>query len=253
MSQQGGIVTVYVNYIYSNTILSVKLDGQGVKYRAEDVSNNELYTTILYINAEGKNDTGYHSLGIESAGDLERYLLSGTASTSLFYSKINCAEGTWLPNNKPSSVCSPCPTGGFCPGGGRVWPLPGYWSYDEFSMPISCNMEEACPGAASVASQAMYNTDGSRITSRCADSYTGNACSQCSAGNYMLIHKCQTCGTTNTDVLSMGIVICVAMGLFIIISSQVVQMNPTSLSSFVGNIIIIQQFITLAQLALQVC
>jgi hypothetical protein len=98
---------------------------------------------------------------------------------------------------------------------------------------------------------AVYNVDGSRKTNVCADQYTDVRCSLCSHGNFKLIDKCQTCGSTALDIISLILILSVALTLFTIIAIAVVGLSPTSLSSFVGNVIILQQFIALAQEALQ--
>ena len=64
----------------------------------------------------------------------------------LFYVDSDCIEeGFW--KHPTSGVCLPCPEGGFCPGGGRVWPIKGYWSFNETLAPGQCVPLVACPGA----------------------------------------------------------------------------------------------------------
>jgi len=66
--------------------------------------------------------------------------------------------------------CRPCPEGGYCPGGYRVWPLPGYWNENEFTpILLKCQVAEACLGGR---------------FSECAAVYTGRACGTCIDGYY---------------------------------------------------------------------
>eukprot|EP00698_Gefionella_okellyi_P009013 TRINITY_DN225_c0_g2_i5.p1 TRINITY_DN225_c0_g2~~TRINITY_DN225_c0_g2_i5.p1 ORF type:complete len:1943 (-),score=426.69 TRINITY_DN225_c0_g2_i5:3476-9304(-) len=66
--------------------------------------------------------------------------------------------------------CTSCPTGGLCPGGYRIWPLPGYWTPNEFSgVVFPCIPSVACIGGRG---------------SECAIGYMGNYCGTCSDGFY---------------------------------------------------------------------
>jgi len=50
-------------------------------------------------------------------------------SDSLFYTE-SCPDIGWLGSGV---LCRTCPEGGYCPGGSRIWPTPGYFSFGEFS------------------------------------------------------------------------------------------------------------------------
>jgi hypothetical protein len=114
-------------------------------------------------------------------------------SDLLFYTPIVC--NTLLLDD----FCLPCPSGAFCPGGGRMWPFPGYWSYSEYSIPVRCVYPLACPGAVTYAAanaqpgsgallssedanavnaglvfSGTLNPDGSRNTRICANGYSGD-------------------------------------------------------------------------------
>jgi hypothetical protein len=68
--------------------------------------------------------------------------------------------------------CRPCPEGGECPGGERVWPKPGYWNPGEASgYVVKCRVEEACVG-------------GRHLGEMCAVGYEGRLCGTCSPGYY---------------------------------------------------------------------
>jgi hypothetical protein len=91
-----------------------------------------------------------------------------TGTDWLYLTPVVCTTG-WIVNG----VCSACPSGAYCPGGGRVWPIPGYWSYSEVSPPVPCSLPIACPGALASAS---VSDEGSRSTSVCAEGYVGTFC-----------------------------------------------------------------------------
>jgi hypothetical protein len=67
----------------------------------------------------------------------------------LLYSTSPCRAGEFELDAgavRRSERCGPCPTGSYCPGGGVVWPLAGYWLTDAFSAPLPCAFPKACPG-----------------------------------------------------------------------------------------------------------
>ena len=65
--------------------------------------------------------------------------------------------------------CSTCPQGAFCPGGDRVWSLPGYYAEDDLPPVVACHPAEACLGGRG---------------SPCAVGYQGIGCSSCTDGYY---------------------------------------------------------------------
>eukprot|EP00698_Gefionella_okellyi_P014030 TRINITY_DN3876_c1_g2_i1.p1 TRINITY_DN3876_c1_g2~~TRINITY_DN3876_c1_g2_i1.p1 ORF type:complete len:1915 (+),score=364.46 TRINITY_DN3876_c1_g2_i1:42-5747(+) len=80
--------------------------------------------------------------------------------------------------------CRRCPLGADCPGGNRIWPLPGWWSPGEFSgTVIQCNPPAAlrCVGGRS---------------SSCGRGYQGSRCGQCSQGFYLAGDACAECEST---------------------------------------------------------
>jgi len=55
-------------------------------------------------------------------------------SELILYVESNCtAVGTF--GSDSQGGCLPCPPGAYCPGGGRAWPLPGWWSLNQFQAP----------------------------------------------------------------------------------------------------------------------
>jgi hypothetical protein len=76
--------------------------------------------------------------------------------------------------------CRRCPLGGYCPGGGRIWPLPGYFSFGEFTGVVTrCQPPlERCIGS-------QY--------SLCGLGYVGDYCSQCDDNFYIQGNFCLPC------------------------------------------------------------
>ena len=87
------------------------------------------------------------------------------ATYTSLYLTDDCPEaGEYALNNS----CSSCPAHATCPGGDRVWPLPGYWSPDELSPPYACPLPSSrCLGGSN---------------SSCAVGYRGELCSLCADG-----------------------------------------------------------------------
>jgi len=58
----------------------------------------------------------------------------------LYFSKADCTNKV----ERTDGSCVECPAGGYCPGGTRVWPLPGYWSLSEAFTPLACPNAASC-------------------------------------------------------------------------------------------------------------
>ena len=88
-----------------------------------------------------------------------------------------CADIGWVGD---ADTCRRCPVGGYCPGGGRIWPLPGYFSFGEFSGFVTrCQPPlERCIGS-------QY--------SLCGDGYIGDYCSQCDDNYFVQGNFCLPC------------------------------------------------------------
>ena len=151
----------------------------------------------------------------------------------IYYSLIICDSG-FISNYQ----CLPCPPGAFCPGGGRAWPIAGYWSFSENSVPVACAIPSACPGA--VVDPVTLST-GERLTSVCAEGYTGTYCSSCTANYYSDGLSCQTCGLTSDDRIELAAIIVVALLLFIAMSVAVATASSDGLSAAVAGILMMQR------------
>ena len=126
--------------------------------------------TVLSFVLPALDSTGYLPLTLSfkpvplTASDPTPAPANWTGSDWIFVSVVPCPSG-WL---TPRNACVACPTGGYCPGGGRVWPLPGYWSFSETSEPSPCALPRACTGALTPSA---LTVSGMRDTQQCATGY----------------------------------------------------------------------------------
>jgi hypothetical protein len=142
------------------------------------------------------NTSGYQMLRLTDT------IANWSLWTRVYYTASSCiTQGTYAPYATSNAVCLVCPNGGYCPGGERVWPLPGYWALNEYTSPITCASTHACPGAMLPAMlsaggeggpsamlpamlSSMLAEEGLTVTTECGVGYEGIACSYCSEGFY---------------------------------------------------------------------
>jgi hypothetical protein len=53
----------------------------------------------------------------------------------LYFTDVPCLNSGFY---FADGACARCPAGAVCPGGSRLWPRPGFWSLNEYSVPIPC-------------------------------------------------------------------------------------------------------------------
>lgn len=142
-----------------------------------------------------------------------------------------------------------CPRGGVCPGGGRIWPLPGWWSTSEYATPLECIVPEACPGADGNGRQT--NSDGSTVTNLCAEGYSGAGCTQCVTSYYQSGLRCFSCGSGESDTQQLQFLIAAAIIIFVALSIGVATLSSRWLALVVTCLIALQQFVTIGKSAVQ--
>ena len=144
----------------------------------EDVDLANCTATFTFV-APTNQLEGYVEL-VFSNPDNASYVLSHT----FYYANPSCAVVGYYVD--PSGACVPCPSGGVCPGGDRIWAEPGYWNGGEGAGGISqCIIPDACLG-----------TDPQTGNSSCAAGYQAAICGSCAAGYYAEGEYCLPCGTT---------------------------------------------------------
>ena len=200
--------------------------------------------SVLTFTAPVLNSTGYLPLVLTYVQS------SRTAATPtnwtgldwLYYTSVECDTGLIV-----GLYCTPCPTGGYCPGGGRVWPLPGYWSFDERSVPVACSLPQACPGA--LCSPPTVKADGSRQTSVCAVGYAGSYCVECAADYYSDLQRCLSCGLEEQELTELVVLLCIFAALFLALAVAVATAHANKLSTAVSAVLVVQHLSVVGKLA----
>ncbi|KNC55752.1 uncharacterized protein AMSG_11149 [Thecamonas trahens ATCC 50062] len=102
-------------------------------------------------------------------------------------------------------ACRSCPEGAYCPGGFRMWPLPGYWTPNE-----RVGWVEPCPEPALARCLGGQNA-------ACGRGYTGDYCAECAEGYFLRGTECVSCGA-NADGIFAGLILAnsVFYGAFIV-------------------------------------
>ena len=216
-------------------------------YPAAEMDTARNDNSVLTFTVPASNITGYIPLTLTyqpfplDASSAAPPPTNWTGLDWLFATAVSCPDG-WLVDGYE---CDACPSGGYCPGGGRVWPLPGYWSWNEVAAPTACALPLACPGALS---QSQLAADGARQTSNCAEGFTGPLCASCAAGYYQVSQRCLSCGLQSTDRDELGVLLTVALALFVSMAVCVATLSPTALSSAVSSLLFVQHLSVIGKL-----
>eukprot|EP01113_Clastostelium_recurvatum_P029061 TRINITY_DN3509_c0_g1_i6.p1 TRINITY_DN3509_c0_g1~~TRINITY_DN3509_c0_g1_i6.p1 ORF type:complete len:786 (+),score=89.53 TRINITY_DN3509_c0_g1_i6:1646-4003(+) len=146
----------------------------------------------------------------------------------LYYTEDCPVVGMW-----GREVCLPCPVGGLCPGGFRVWALPGFWNPAEQYVPYSCLPAQACPG--------------STRYPRCSEGYEDQYCSRCAEGFYRSGQACVSCSEASPPRFVP--VVISAIVFFGTIALAAVALNDNKLDMLVGLLLSAQQVILIGNQA----
>ena len=216
---------------------------QPVYANASGISST-LSASSLTVQLPALGVAGYHRLLVVSPNS------TANLTDWLFVVPLVCPtllllDGECLPS---------CPTGTFCLGDGRGWPLPGWWSVSEHSVPTSCALSSSCAGALDLAPSSdspdpVLNSDGTRNTQRCSKDYGEQLCASCDSDYYHDGLACRYCGTDNGGQLA-GLLIA-AIVIFALLTLIVTVTAPLSLTSQVGLVLVLQQVVTVGQTAAQ--
>jgi hypothetical protein len=170
--------------------------------------------------------SAYQMLTLESV-----FLAGGGGSSSfvqvnysrlLLYSSSSCGVDVWKEDGLGG--CLPCPPGGVCMGGGRVWPLFGYWSYSEWTAPVRCAVEEACPGVDADANG--MDSDAFMNTQR----YSGARCADCAEGYYQLQSRCYFCGSSVDQSASIALTVIVGFAVMCLMAAAAATLPAKQLA-----------------------
>ena len=222
----------------------------------------EVNTLGLVVAAPFANATGYALVVMDTAPNPNTTNVTTPFFTQVlvFYSPDEClGVGQWK-TNPAGSGCLPCPKGGYCPGGGRVWPLQGWWSFTEWRAPGACLAAEACPGvdrqvqvhplltegnstSASAATSAVAGVD----TTMCSDGYVGPFCQKCQDGWYRAAGElCRSCGANaeeERNLILHAIMLTIFFALFLL---SVCFLSGASLTKVMGRTLLVQQMVLIS-------
>jgi len=175
-----------------------------------------------------------------SRGDGSGLPLEMNYTRLLYYSSSSClSAGEWKEDGLGG--CLPCPAGGHCPGAGRVWPLPGWWSWNEYQAPVECIVEEACPGVVDARGTLLStNADNSGFTQTCGASYTGAACASCAEGAYRLNGRCYPCMQSSDQSGVLALTVIVGLSLMGLLSLAVAFLSAARLAETVQLLLVAQ-------------
>ena len=115
----------------------------------------------------------------------------------------SCAYGA-------ADKCQPCPTGAVCPGGYRLWPLPGYWIADASTATVFPCAEPAavrCPGYHSGSVCGRLYDQQSFQCSNCVDEYYEDSglCTKCPPDTEVKVHTTPVVIITGTFAALMAL------------------------------------------------
>ncbi|KNC55828.1 uncharacterized protein AMSG_11268 [Thecamonas trahens ATCC 50062] len=165
---------------------------------------------------------------------------------------FNCtATGLWFTGTE----CRPCPTGAVCPGGSRLWPRLGYWSYSELTQPGACAIREACCGALGEMPEECPLSPtalagGVRNTQQCDTSagYTGEFCDSCITPAYFRDGGvCRVCDKGDKGELALLVITALIMTGLVFLGIAV--LSVAKLSAVVAGLLALQQVVFVGRLA----
>jgi len=120
-----------------------------------------------------------------------------------------------------------------------MWPVPGYWSMDEWTAPTRCRVAEACPGVdLTVALRPGPNGTVLPIetdidTTPCAEGYMGRSCVQCEAGFYQLDGgSCFPCGSHTDQTRELALAALVSVCVMLVLAGAVAFLSAAHLAQW---------------------
>jgi hypothetical protein len=205
----------------------------------EDSARNDAVTLLVPPLAQD----GYYHVRL-----LSTYGGEGSLKLSLFSTITNpCHKrGEYMstPSDPAASLfCLPCPDGAFCPGGGRMWPMAGYWSENEFAVATLCHTRIACPGVNRTAEStpvAIYPKQ-EITTANCNPGYGGAHCAFCEPRFFAFDELCLACGDEREDSTKFISAVIIVTLLFLAFGGAVTLLPSHHLGVLVGVTLFLQQ------------
>lgn len=185
----------------------VMIEGEAVNYTARLVDNvnngadpfssaggvtADIHFTTPSRIALGSGYVGYTFLNPDG----------GAYTNEIFYTDGCPVKGEW-----GAVDCNPCPEGAECPGGNRLWPLPGWWNTGEGSGQVQRCLPGRCLG---------YDAEAHAVI--CAVGYQGRLCGSCADGYYDKDGVCDQCSSKAVSlsllVVDIGVVALLIFAMF---------------------------------------
>ncbi|KNC50439.1 uncharacterized protein AMSG_06938 [Thecamonas trahens ATCC 50062] len=204
----------------------------------------------LVFNSTFSNNTGYHPVTVarydRSTGNP---VSTEVLRKHLLYVDHGCIRQGYVLYN---GVCQVCPPGAHCPGGERMWPLPGWWSPSEFTKPTPCRIRAACPGAVGGGGlPPLINPDGTRRTAVCSSEYDGQFCAECAAAYFMDNGVCRSCGSDASANAELTVVL-ISLAAFIgTIAWGLATLSAKRVVLIVSTLVVLQQMAMVSRVGLQ--
>eukprot|EP00163_Fabomonas_tropica_P013423 TRINITY_DN2494_c0_g1_i1.p1 TRINITY_DN2494_c0_g1~~TRINITY_DN2494_c0_g1_i1.p1 ORF type:complete len:1396 (-),score=273.64 TRINITY_DN2494_c0_g1_i1:95-4282(-) len=140
------------------------------------------------------------------------------------------------------SNCVPCPAGGICKGGTRMWPKKGYWNPSEDTGEVqACLPAIRCLGC----EEANAASECYAPTAPCAPEYTGDVCALCAKGFYETNSVCEECPSIG-DLIILTLVN-VAIWVTVAIAGAVLE-DRENFSHMLGFVVAVQEVAAVGQM-----
>lgn len=157
------------------------------------------------LNVTFNASLGYQAFSVYNVYTQTHLIHDPRQTSGRVFSTDLCTEPTWW--GERGIECRPCPDGGVCPGGKRLWPQAGYWNEGEHAIRIlNCKppATERCIGGPA---------------SDCGQGYEGYLCGSCSDGYFEDKARAGACTRCSSDggyftgiVANLALVLILAIG-----------------------------------------
>eukprot|EP00163_Fabomonas_tropica_P018239 TRINITY_DN324_c0_g2_i1.p1 TRINITY_DN324_c0_g2~~TRINITY_DN324_c0_g2_i1.p1 ORF type:complete len:1450 (-),score=273.54 TRINITY_DN324_c0_g2_i1:587-4936(-) len=169
-------------------------------------------TSQIVVKIPAGLSVGYYDMSVANEDPSRR----GPALSQALLITDECPDVGFV-GSGPSD-CRPCPTGGICPGGNRIYPQAGYWSPGLFLGTVEpCTPKYRCPGCEPLdsrpscyAGSAAFDGTGTSAglaagagpdrPSFCPPGHTGRRCASCLPGYTEEFGACVQCPSTENQL-----------------------------------------------------
>lgn len=199
-------------------------------------------STTFHVRAPNTSRVGYALVTLVNY--LEEHEWADPKPLIYFADLATCNIGTLLRGGE----CI-CPSGAYCPGGPRMWPIRGWWSENEMIDPTRCRLPQSCPGSIGEERPPVTLDSGARQTNNCATGYMGIGCGTC-APTYALstFGECISCGLTADERYGVTSVVITAVVLAAVLSACVAIFDEERMALAATGLMGLQRAVTTGQI-----